>query len=407
MPRAHLLAVALAAGMLAAPVAAQATTRKAPVSLVVLIAVDQLRPDYFARWGSQFTGGLKRIRTNAALFTRAMQDHANTETAPGHSTMLSGREPFHTGIVSNDRGVPDPLATLVDYSGPGASPQRFVGTTLFDWMHVADPRARALSVSRKDRGAILTIGRAKESVYWWSNGGFTTSRYYADTLPSWVKDFNARRGADALAGTRWTLLLPESSYTEPDSMSWENQGVDIAFPHALPPEPAAMRTAIVNYPWMDSLTLAFALDGVRTLELGHRGATDLLSVSLSTTDAVGHNFGPDSREVHDQVLRLDRWLGAFLDALGTQVDPDRTVFVLTADHGVSSFPEQMVIAQHRPAGRVSLDGIARQAGAALLARYDMDFGFDFNSNGLLIADTAAMHARGMNVDSLARALAGE
>ncbi len=379
--------------------------RNKAVSLVVVITVDQMRGDYFARYASQYTGGFARINARAALFPHALQDHANTETAPGHSTILSGREAGHNGIVSNDRGVPDPNSPLVDYAGPAASPIRFNGTTLVDWLHTADPQSRVLSVSRKDRGAILTVGRAKGSVYWWNNGAFTTSRYYADTLPTWVKVFNDRKSAEALAGKTWTLLLPESAYAEPDSMFFENNGADFVFPHVLPKAPDLMRAQLANYPWMDSVTMAFALDGAATLELGRRGATDVLAVSLSTTDAVGHSFGPDSRELHDQLLRVDRWLGSFLDSLARVVPAERTVFVLTGDHGVTSFPEYTAMVKHKPAGRVSLDGLARETAATLSEKFEMDFGFDFNGNGLLIADTASLHARGLSIDSLANSLA--
>ncbi len=377
-----------------------------PVSLVVVITVDQFRGDYIARYAAQYTGAFARIAERAALFPRAVQDHANTETAPGHSTILSGREPSHTGIVSNDRGVPDPLAPLVDYPGPGASPARFNGTTLVDWLHAADPKSRVLSVSRKDRGAILPVGRALGSVYWWARGAFTTSRYYADTLPAWVKGFNDRKSAEALAGTTWSLLLPASSYAEPDSIPFENGGADFVFPHKLPAAPDAMRAQLASYPWMDSVTMAFALEGARTLELGRRGATDVLAVSLSTTDAVGHAFGPDSRELHDHLLRLDRWLGGFLDSLARLVPAERTVFVLTGDHGITSFPEYTAMVKHKSAGRVSLDAPVRETATALSGRFEMDFGFE-SGNGLVIADTAAMRARGLSVDSLANALSAQ
>jgi arylsulfatase A-like enzyme len=168
-----------------------------------------------------------------------------------------------------------------------------------------------------------------------------------------------------------------------------------------------MRAQLANYPWMDSVTMAFALDGTRTMELGRRGATDVLAVSLSTTDAIGHAFGPDSRELHDHLLRVDRWLGTFLDSLAKLVPREQTVFVLTGDHGIESFPEYTAMVKHKAAGRVSLDGLARETAAALSDRFEMDFGFDFNGNGLLIADTSAMHARGLSVDSLANALAAK
>ncbi len=378
--------------------------RKDQTALVVLIAIDQMRPDYFDRFGAQLSGGLGRIRARSAFFPHGLQDHANTETAPGHSTMLSGREPTHTGIVSNDRGVSDRTAPLIDATGEGASPRRFLGTTLFDWMRAADSGARVLSVSRKDRGAILPVGRARGAVYWWADGAFTTSKYYRDTLPAWVTAFNARRGIDALAGTEWTLLLPASSYAEPDTMPFEHGGTDVAFPHALPSTAAAVRKQLANYPQMDSLTLAFALDGVQALALGQRGHTDLLSISLSTTDAIGHAYGPDSREIHDQILRLDRWLGVFLDSLAKEVPPDRMVLALTSDHGVTSFPEYLAMRHQGHPGRVSLDQVTRTLTKAFGPNLAVDFDFDA-SNGLVIADTTALRARGVDVDSLSRATA--
>jgi predicted AlkP superfamily pyrophosphatase or phosphodiesterase len=377
-------------------------------ALVVLIAVDQLRADYLERFGAQLTGGLARVRAQAAYFVHGLQDHAITETAPGHSTMLSGRDPAHTGIVSNGRGVPDPLAPLLGVAGggAGASPRRFVGTTLYDWMLAADSGTRVLSVSRKDRGAILPVGRAKGDVYWYADGLFTTSRYYADSLPGWVRDYNVRQGPQRLAGAKWELLLPASEYAEPDSRWFENGGSDIAFPHVLPTLADSALQRLVAFPWMDSLTLDFALTGVRRLGLGTRARPDLLVVSLSTTDAIGHAFGPDSREIHDQILRLDRWLGAFLDSLGTSVPPDRTVMVLTSDHGVRPLPEYLTAVGHVRGGRVWLSDVARAAARALGSRFHADFDIDFDT-GLLSADVPALRARGIDVDSLADALAAD
>src|SRR5881397_111313 len=190
--------------------------------LVVVITVDQLRADYFTRWKSQLTGGLGQLATEGAFFTDGYQDHAVTETAPGHSTILSGMWPAHTGIIRNSEGVQDSLSPLLGTTGPGASPRRFRGTTLVDWLKAVDPTTRALSVSRKDRGAILPIGHAKEQVYWYQSGLFTTSRYYADSLPTWVQTFNARRLPFKAANTVWTLVLPDSAYKETDNEVWEN-----------------------------------------------------------------------------------------------------------------------------------------------------------------------------------------
>lgn len=398
--------ITLAIALSASRVAAQTTavTHREP-TLVVLIAIDQMRADYLDRFGAQFTGGLARLRRDGMVYMGGLQDHATTETAPGHSTMLSGREPAHTGIVLNDLGVPDPSTSILGAPrAAGASPARFRGTTLADWLIARDPDTRILAVSRKDRGAILPVGRARGNVYWFVGGKFTTSTYYADTLPSWVRAYDARPGVGALAGTTWTLLRPASDYAEPDSEPWEHDGSDIAFPHRLPSTADSIASRIAGYPWMDSLTLDFALEGGRQLQLGERGHPDLLVISLSTTDAIGHAFGPDSREIHDQLLRVDHWLGWFFDSLATRVPRDRMVVALTGDHGVTSIPEYNVAVRHRPAGRVSLDEIARRVNDALMARYQVDFGVRV-SGGLVLGDVPALRARGVNVDSVSDAIA--
>ncbi len=372
--------------------------------VVIFLAVDQLRPDYLVRYGDELMGGLAWIAREGTLYLRGEQDHGVTETAPGHSTMLSGRSPASTGIVSNERGVGDPSFPLLGVRGSGASPLRFRGTTLFDWMLRRDSALRVLSVSLKDRGAILPIGRARVPVFWYQSGIFTTSRYYADTLPAWVRDFNARRSVPRAAGWQWEPTLPASRYAEPDSQPWLREGRETAFPHSLPVDSAVLVERFRITPLADSVTLALALAGVDALGIGQRprGGTDLLSISLSATDIIGHRYGPDSREIHDQVLRLDRYLGEFFDSLARMVPRDRWLVALTADHGVTSLPE-VAISQGRSGGRVSFSPLARETARALEARFRVPLGF-FHDNGLLMADTAAIGARGMNVDSLAEAL---
>lgn len=374
--------------------------------LIVLIAVDQFRPDYLTRFDRQFTGGFRRMLDRGTVFLRGEQDHAITETAPGHSTLLSGRSPASTGIVTNGLGVADPATRILgDPDAPGASPARFRGSALFDWLRAADSGSRALSVSRKDRGAILPIGRAREDVYWYVGGRWTTSDYYRDSLPSWLTAYDARSGARALAGRAWDLLLPDSAYSEPDSEPYENGGKDFLFPHRFPADSADAARSVIDFPWMDSLTLDLALEGVRQLGLGRDGHTDLLSISLSSTDAVGHTYGPDSREMHDQVLRVDRWLGQFLDSLARLVPGDSIVFALTADHGVTPYPEDLA-ARHEPGGRIGLKPLVARLNAAYDHRFAMRFGFRTEA-GLIYGDVAALRARGVDVDSVARATATE
>src|SRR5215510_9580169 len=396
--------------------AVDATSRAQPVGLVVLIAVDQLRADYLDRFRPQLTHGFGRLRGTGVFFPSAIQDHALTETAPGHASMLSGRAPAHTRIWSNSGGVEDPSSPLLDglaleNAGTvrGASPRRFAGTTLVDWLRVRDPAVRALGVSRKDRAAILPIGRSQSpttQAVWYVDGRFTTSTYYADSLPAWFRAWNAKFDLVRVAGQTWRLALPDSAYHEPDDALWENGGRDRVFPHEPPPQLKGLASRLEHIPWMDSVTLDIALAGVRARGLGHRTdarAPDVLTVSLSTTDAIGHDFGPDSRELHDHLVRLDRWLGAFLDSLGTIVPAQQTLFALTADHGVSPMPERLAHEGARGA-RINVATMAKKLASELHTRWSLDFGVEFD-NGLLTANVDAMTARGINVDSLARSLA--
>ncbi len=377
-------------------------------TLVVFFTIDQLRPDFLERYQSQLSGGLARLVRNGAVFTNAFQDHATTETAPGHASTLSGRFPRSTGIVVNAAGVADAQAPLVNATGPGASPYRFRGTTLLDWMRFQDARSRALSVSRKDRGAILPLGRAKQHVFWYAppEGRFTTSTYYADTLPTWVQRFNARRLPQSYAGKTWTLLLPPSAYPEPDSVPGESPGRQAVFPYRVSTDTTQAVGQITEFPWMDEITLALALAGMRELRLGTGPQIDLLAVSLSTTDGVGHRWGPDSREYHDQILRLDRMMGTFLDSLFAQVDSSRVVIALTADHGVASFAAVHQARTGRPAHNVSLSDVVRRHRDALVRR-GLDSTALVFQEAMLFADRPALRRAGLDADSVIRAFAAD
>ena len=398
------LNVGLVLGLM--PVAGSAQTAaqsaSATPSLLVFITVDQMRPDYLTRFESQLTGGLARLYRGGAFYTNAFQDHGITETAPGHASTMSGRFPRSTGIVENSVGVEDPRAPVIGGGALGASPERFRGTVLFDWLQKKDPRSRALSVSRKDRGAILPLGRAKQSVFWYTaTGAFSTSSYYADTLPAWVQRFNARGLPAQFAGKAWTLLLPPDQYSEPDSVPQENAGRGgIMFPHVAPADSARTAAVLPNFPWMDDLTLQFALDGVQSMKLGQGPQTDVLAISLSSTDAVGHAFGPDSRELHDQIVRLDRYLGTFFDSLYKLRDSTRIIVALTADHGVAPYPGVKSHDPNEGAGyvRAALDTAwAAEARVAAALKDSTQFIWD---TPYLLVNRAAFKSKRLSADSV-------
>lgn len=376
-------------------------------TLVVFITIDQMRGDYLQRFSSQFIGGLHRFAVAGAQFTQAYHDHAITETAPGHATTMSGRFPVHTGITSNSFGVEDPRSPVIGSTGTGASPARFIGTTLLDWMRANDRRTRFLSVSRKDRAAILPIGKSKGDVYWYTpEGNFTTSKYYASSLPRWVNDFNAQRYPAKYRGWTWNLLLPPSAYPEPDSVPAESQGQEFMFPHTVIEDDALAAMSLGNFPVMDELTLRFAMRGLQQLQLGaDNDRTDLLNISLSTTDAIGHRYGPDSRELHDQLLQVDRFLGAFVDSLFKVRDSTRVILTLTGDHGMSPFPTvRSPITLNPNAQYVDVYPVWRKAIVRMRALGVDTNQVDFSQGMFLIGDTTSFARNKVSIDSVARAL---
>ena len=385
----------------------QQPAQRTEPALVVFITVDQLLPEYYDRWKHQLDGGLALLYREGAVFQNGYQDHAVTETAPGHASTMSGRFPVNTGIASNSAGVADPNTTLTGAIGQGASPHRFEGTTLTDWMLARDSSTRVLSVSRKDRGAILPIGKSKAQVFWFSpvrsgegNGAFVTSSYYASELPQWVRDFNARRIPHSYAGKTWDLLLPASAYMEADSIPVENLGRDFLFPHVAPGDSAAIAYLLPNYPWIDEVTLDLALEGVNQMQLGAGGRTDMLAVSLSGMDGTGHAFGPDSREVHDHMLRLDRMLGRFLDSLFTLRGRGNVIVALTADHGVAPFIDVSGKSKNPAATRVFSAPLMAQARQTIRGAGGDTTAIRFGS-GVLSLDRARLG--NTNVDSLVAA----
>ena len=215
-----------------------------------------------------------------------------------------------------------------------------------------------------------------------------------------MRVFNGERVPRRAAATQWTLLLPERDYPEPDSVPYENQGRDFVFPHRLPSDSGQAALAFIATPTMDSLTLAFALEGTRALRLGVRGTTDLLAVSLSTTDYIGHAYGPDSREIHDQVLRLDRYLGRFFEQLFVRYGGSNVLIVLTADHGVTPFPEHSRALGRSGAVRVTPDTLIQNVNAALDARAGGADWLVVESGMLMVPGRARLAAQGINVDSV-------
>lgn len=329
-------------------------------NLVVMVLVDQLRADLLDKYGDLWTGGFKRLREQGYSYTNAVQDHAVTETAVGHATLSTGVYPNKHGIVSNAwyvnregtwvllSNVNDPSVKIVGQPTlPGVSPYYLLRTGFADWLTHADPKSIVASVSGKDRGAIQPAAHAKGYVYWYepAAAAFVTSTYYRSANPAWVDAFNSRMQSRYRSDTVWASRIPASMLgrTDRDSIATEGDGIHTFFPHKFASEapPTSFWQWWSGTPQLDAGIIDMAETMVTSLGLGKDDSPDFLNVSASATDRVGHAYGPNSREQLDNLMRLDKELGAFFDFLDKNVGRNKWTVMLTADHGVLDTPEDL------------------------------------------------------------------
>ena len=371
-----------------APLLAAAAPEAGPAPrLVLFITVDQMRADYLERFRPLYTAGLKRLVEEGAVFTNANYRHACTETGPGHSVLLSGRSPRSSGIVGNEwydrtlrqrvNVVDDPAVRLVGSErGRAASPAYFNAFTVGDLLKARSPASKVVGVSFKDRAAILPAGRKADGAYWYqtTDGRFVTSSWYTDRAPAWLERWNARKPADALAGRVWERLLPDPAtylrYAGEDAVEGEFDNKDVAFPHTLRGAPPAFEfyDSLRRTPFADEMLLDFAIAAMQGHDLGSDDATDVLTISFSATDPIGHTYGPDSQEEMDNLLRLDRTIGRLLDAVERRAGRGRVLVALSADHG--SMPLVEVLRKRGvDARRADAAELSRPVEQALAARF--------------------------------------
>lgn len=386
-PGARWRAVALAAVVFFPAFASRGTPATIPARprLVLALSVDQMRADYLTRFEPLLKGGFRRLLDQGAVFTNARYRHANTETGPGHSILLSGQLPHHSGIVANEwfdsqlgrmvNVVEDPVQSPVGGQGRAASPAHFNGFTLGDALKKASPASKVVGVSMKDRSAILMAGRRADAAYWYegAEGRFITSTYYMKEAPSWLAALNAKRLPDRHAGRVWDRLLDPALYRKlagEDDVKGEWDGQDTVFPHRLRGAPPSREfyDELRRTPFADELVLEYALAAMAGHGLGQDEATDVLAVSFSATDVIGHTYGPDSQEAMDQILRLDGVVGRLLDEVERRVGPGRTLVALSADHGSMPLVE-LLKAQGLDARRVTAASLNDAVENVLKERY--------------------------------------
>jgi hypothetical protein len=375
---------------------AEAAAQVAPPRLAVLLIFDQFRGDYLTRWDGLYEeGGFHRLEKDGAWFQECHYPYAHTVTGAGHASLATGCSPQRHGIISNEwyerslaatvycateeryervpplRMLPKPEPKDPEekeekgekkLKGSG-SPGRLLAGTLADALKEATGgRARVVSLSMKDRGAAFLGGKRPDACYWFdtTDGQFVTSTYYRDAPHPWVTALNRPAAADRWFNRPWERLRPELNYEKysgPDDVAgeWKGYGQGRVFPHPMDGGLKAPHKnyyeALYNSPFGNDLLLELVKQAVDAEKLGSRDVPDLLCVSFSCNDPLGHCWGPDSQEVLDAALRTDRLVKALLAHLDARVGPGGYLVVLSADHGVCPLPE-VSRAQGREALRI-------------------------------------------------------
>ncbi len=333
--------------------------------LIVGVVVDQMRYDYLTRFADRYgEGGFKRILSGGFNATNGNFDHVPTYTAVGHTSVYTGTTPSTHGIISNNwydkykkrfiYCVDDFNYQTVGVEGSSGqkSPYRMQTTTITDQVKMAqNQKGKTIGVAIKDRSSILPAGHTANAAYWYRGGNdnkFITSTFYMDELPDWVKNFNANNKADEYLSKPWETLYDIATYTasRADDNDFERtfrSQERPVFPHNLPElrKKNGNYSIISNTPFGNSLTLDFAKAAIEGEQLGQGDYIDFLAVSFSSTDYVGHQFGPDSVEIEDTYLRLDKELEDFLNYLDEKIGKGKYTLFLSADHGAVQVPSYL------------------------------------------------------------------
>jgi hypothetical protein len=357
--------------VLACGVYASASAYNAHPKLVVIIVIDQFRGDYLERYHDQFgDGGFRVFLDRGANFTDCNYDYANTRTGPGHATLSTGSYTSGHGILANEwwdprkkkmvTSVEDDATKLVgvDHPGPGASPHNMTSDTLGDELKLATGgKARVFAVSLKDRAAVLPAGFAGDGAYWIDpkSGSWITSTYYRPDLPEWVRNFNGSHRAEKFFNREWkdsdgTVLGSTAPHNSHDGT------------------PAGFYEVVGPTPFANEYQLDFAKELVLYEKLGTNSVTDLLVISLSANDILGHQVGPDTPQMKSMALELDRQLAEFFGFLGHQIGMANVWMALSADHGVAPLPE-FAKTLRMPAANVDAASLRTQINSLLSKKY--------------------------------------
>ncbi|MFT2010767.1 alkaline phosphatase PafA [Pontibacter sp. 13R65] len=384
--------------------------------LIVGIVVDQMRYDFLYRYWSQYgEGGFKKLVSKGFNFKYTHFSYVPTYTAPGHASVYTGSVPAVNGIVGNawynrETGktvycVEDKTVKTVGSTSDAGlmSPRNLLTTTVTDELRLAtNMGSKVIGLSLKDRGSIIPAGHLANGAFWFDSqsGNWITSTFYSEQLPDWVQQFNNQKYPDQHLSKVWETLLPIEQYTQSsaDDVPWEGKlsGEERpVFPHNIPAIRKKDYELLRSIPAGNTLTKDFALAALAGEQLGKGNHTDFLAVSFSTPDYVGHTFGPNSIEVQDVYLRLDKEIEELLQYLEQQIGTENVLVFLTADHGAAHVPGYM-IDKNVPAGVASSSIIKDSTEAFLNKTYGSGKWVESYTNQQLYLNRKLIEAKKLN-----------
>jgi predicted AlkP superfamily pyrophosphatase or phosphodiesterase len=395
--------------------------------LILVISLDQFRYDYITRFEKHFEeGGFKYLMHNGANFTNSTYKHALNLTGPGHAVISTGSYGNENGIFANNwydirtkedvYCVDDKTVNGIGRVSASMSPANLIGSTFGDELRMhSSSHSKVISISNKDRAAVLMGGKFANGVFWMSDSLFVTSTYYMDVLPDWVSSFNASGLINSYFGKQWKRALPETAYASVDKDDAPYEGLGRTFPHTITGEDTTRISpsyywAILSSPFGNEILATFAKKAIKAEKLGRRGFTDLLYVGFSSNDYVGHVFGPHSHEVLDMTVQTDHTLADLFAFVDTEVGLANCIIVLTSDHGVAPIPEYLLAQnENADAGRLPqktlLDYCASILRGAFGKLKEDESWIDRITSGNIYFNRQTVRAKNLTIDDVAKVLA--
>lgn len=396
--------------------------------IVIGIVIDQMRYDYLSRYWKKFgNDGFKKIIAGGFNCKNTQFNYMPTYTGPGHASIYSGTTPENHGIIANDWydkkqknyvycAEDVTVKTIGSDSKSGLmSPSRMLGTTITDELKLATNfKGKVIGISLKDRGAVLPAGHKADAAYWFEGGDtgkWISSSYYFNELPKWVNEVNQKNSANTYLSSSWSTLFPIAEYTESIADNNPYEGVfqgekTPTFPHNLP----ALRDSnenfslIKNTPFGNNITTEMAIAAIKGENLGGDEIIDFLTISYSSTDYVGHQYGPTAVEIEDTYLRLDQSLAELLSFLASRFNKKDVLIFITADHAAVDVP-QYLIDNHIPAGYFDKKKMTNDLASFCIKKWNVSDLIENISNGQIFLNHGSIANNNLNTHQVEQEIA--